>query len=1562
MTEFKAIIVAELDTAELEKRLSKVLGKNYKLTIESEKAKEDINSIGNSITQTEKKTFSFGSTLKNALHIGSAAVLVSKGIGLIRTAANKAVESVKNLNQSLTDLRIVTNKSNAEATKIMDSYNSMGQMLGATTSEIADSGIAWLRQGKSISEANNLIAESTKLSKIGMLDNADATKYLTSTLNGYRLESEQASSVVDKLSKLDSAAAITAGGLAEGMSQTASTANDLGISMDRLIGYLSIIGSVTQGSMSSIGQALKTIFSRMSNVKLGKVEFTDDSGTTESLSDVETTLAKLGIKLRESDNQFRDFGSVLDEVGSKWDNYSSVQQAAITKAFAGVRQGENFRVLMNNYEQAIKYMNLSADSAGAAEEKYSAYTDSIEAKSKTLQAAFEGLATNSISDDTVKNIISATTAMVKFVDETNLLKGVVTGGFAVGLIKGFTLLRTGISAASMKLNQFSAALKLVKSGNLGQAEIQQLANLTANLSQHQLKAVLSSKALSAEQRIAVLTAQGLSRSEAEAALSSMGLAAAEGTAAGATRTLSGTLKGLWATIKANPIGVIFTAISAAVMVFQAYNDSVKQMQENAVNALNETNEHIKNVESSLKAYYELDSSATDKEKTDALKAVIEQLDNKTTALKNATEAEEGYAKAVKDSAIADYEEAARTAKDSRITAQDALNDNNWSWNSKGKQREIFGGNDDIYNDYIKPLLEASDKIFTRIVPATQAVEISYKSISGNAEEQARGYLEYYNALLEVQTQLRKKAEELGKDGDKILESESYKGLSAILNDETFKPAVDNFLNSYATEIYSRAIAENGIPETIADFTKLKSVMLEQAGDCTLLANAVTDKLNSAYGNLADTAAETATEIENTNFTIDTETFKNQVKELADEINSITKAYESLNGIIEDYNTNGNFTIGNLETLAELGDDYVNCLFNENGQLQLNKDSFVKLAKAKIEDIRYSMLENAISQINALSKEDEAAAADDLAESTTTLTEKTLMLAAAQKLAEGVPEEKIRTIIDTYSRWNAVIDNVIDGLDNNTDATFNLKQASDKLKDSLNAEKDSLEQSKKALESQKKALEATKNGYENAVDSIKSLIDWTKKYITQTKDDEIKALEDKRNAVDDNIAKQKELLQAERDRAKAEREIADKQNAVTSSALAAAVASLDDSAAGRKSKKQADEKLSESRKDLSDYLSDYEYEQRIDELDKLKEENEKYYNNQIDSIKSFLDDEVALFKAACNMIDTDSGELYGNLFRYSQQYTTTTEAEFNHMWTSAQSAMQQYNSANIGTFELMNNLQDRIYEVDTTIDTVADGISAYESRIQGVQDKLTNLSNAAVTAMNDIAAAMQTEDKWKEVQAYKPKWYYRWQGTKYNSIEENRDGAIADILHQISAKYGGVYPASASTIYGTIKHYATGTKYAKGGVSEIDESGNLETLMKKTPGGNYVIMDKGDQVFTKDQTDRLHQLSDMTEEELFGDYLQTQRMLKQFDISSQSPYTALLSSMSDSESAPTTNNFENIKNAINNNVEIHNHFEGSVDRETLRMLERKEDEIIEKANDKLMNKVLSYKRALIRMDL
>ena len=61
-----------------------------------------------------------------------------------------------------------------------------------------------------------------------------------------------------------------------------------------------------------------------------------------------------------------------------------------------------------------------------------------------------------------------------------------------------------------------------------------------------------------------------------------------------------------------------------------------------------------------------------------------------------------------------------------------------------------------------------------------------------------------------------------------------------------------------------------------------------------------------------------------------------------------------------------------------------------------------------------------------------------------------------------------------------------------------------------------------------------------------------------------------------------------------------------------------------------------------------------------------------------------------MIDSDTGTLYSNLWNnYVYPYTTQTRAEYNHMWNSAQTALQQYGSAHQGIFALMNNLQENI---------------------------------------------------------------------------------------------------------------------------------------------------------------------------------------------------------------------------------------------------------------------------------
>lgn len=481
----------------------------------------------------------------------------------------------------------------------------------------------------------------------------------------------------------------------------------------------------------------------------------------------------------------------------------------------------------------------------------------------------------------------------------------------------------------------------------------------------------------------------------------------------------------------------------------------------------------------------------------------------------------------------------------------------------------------------------------------------------------------------------------------------------------------------------------------------------------------------------------------------------------------------------------------------------------------------------------------------------------------------------------------------------------------------------------------------ALENKKNALEDIKSGYENAIDSIKSLIDWTEKYIKQTKEDEIKSLEDKKKSVDDLIESKKELLQAQKDEYDWNKEISDKQNTVAKDALAASIANLDDSSAGKKSQKEATDALSESRSDMTDSLYEHSIDSRIDALDKLKDSSDEYYDSEIDKINEFLDNEVTLYKAACSMIDNDNGTLYGNLLNYCKTYTTTSEAEFNYMWTSAQSAMQDYNIANLDTFNLLNNLQVHIYEVDTAIDTIADSIQSYEDKISGVQTKLDSLSDSAQTAVSNIYAALN-----KESELNKAKWYYDWQGKRYESSLSNKDSAIQDILRRIENQYGGRFPASAATIYGTIKHYAKGTRNSNGGLSVTQEDG-FEAIFGKLQSGEYTMMPEGSQVFSNKMTDNLFNFS-----------ADPQRFITK--LSSKFNYLNYFDSIQgniDRKAKNIVNNSrqKNIGDITVNSAPIY--IQGDATQSTVNALRAEADKIVNRATKNVMNIALRNKNII-----
>lgn len=345
-------------------------------------------------------------------------------------------DNVVKLDSAVVNLSMVTGYNRDRIKELVASYSEMAQELGAVTSEVAAAADDWLRQGYSLEDTNELIKTSTVLSKIGLIDSAEATQYLTSAIKGYKVEIGDAMSVADKLSAVDMAAAVSVGGLAEGMSKTANSARLAGVEMDTLLGYLAAVGEVTQQDMASVGNAFKTMFARYSNVKLNKL--VDDDG--ESLNDYERILTRVGIRLRDNLGEFRDFTDVLDDVQAKWSSLTEVEQSAIATALGATRQKENVLTLMENYGRAMEYAGISADSAGTAMEKYDAYSQGIEANIARAKASFESLSTNLLNSDAVVTFVKLANGALQFADALAKCKlllpaivGVVTSIKNVGL-------------------------------------------------------------------------------------------------------------------------------------------------------------------------------------------------------------------------------------------------------------------------------------------------------------------------------------------------------------------------------------------------------------------------------------------------------------------------------------------------------------------------------------------------------------------------------------------------------------------------------------------------------------------------------------------------------------------------------------------------------------------------------------------------------------------------------------------------------------------------------------------------------------------------------------------------------------------------------------------------------------------------------------------------------------------------------------------------------------------------------------------------------------------------
>lgn len=336
--------------------------------------------------------------------------------GIIADIPGQMWSAVSEIDKAMTELQTVSGVSNSQARELMATYSQLGSRLKVTAADAAASGTEWLKQGQSIENANKLAQSTMILSKIGGMSSKEASSVISSAMKSYSIGVDGVMDFVDKLSAIDMESAVDTRGLSAAFSEVSESARGAGIEVEKVLSYAAAIGETTHADMSKVGTSLSEIFTRMGNIKLSALE---DTRTGEDLSGVEASLRRVGIQLRESNGEFRDFDDVIGDAAGRWNSFNESAQRSIAGSLAGPQNADTIMALIQNYDNALKYMDSAQSASGSSMEKYEAYTSSLSGKMEGLANSFQTFSSAALNSDVFGFLINTGTQFL------NVLTGIV---------------------------------------------------------------------------------------------------------------------------------------------------------------------------------------------------------------------------------------------------------------------------------------------------------------------------------------------------------------------------------------------------------------------------------------------------------------------------------------------------------------------------------------------------------------------------------------------------------------------------------------------------------------------------------------------------------------------------------------------------------------------------------------------------------------------------------------------------------------------------------------------------------------------------------------------------------------------------------------------------------------------------------------------------------------------------------------------------------------------------------------------------------------------------------
>lgn len=931
--------------------------------------KTNISSSSAIIKEAGENTKTFSDRVGGLAAKFTSWLTISQVIMQVYRALREMVSVVAEVDAAMTELRKVTDETEATYDKFLDTAAVRAKAIGATISDTVNATADFARLGHSIADASVLADAAIVYKNVGdgIEDINQASKSIISTMQAFGIEAANVMTIVDKFNIVGNKFAISSTGIGEALLNSASALAAAGNTLDESIALITAANEVIQNP-EKVGTAMKTMsmYIRAAKTEAEEAGIATD-GMANSVSELrEEILALTGNKvdIMIDDDTFKSTVQIMRELSTVWDDLTDISRTNITELIGGgVRNANVISALINNFETVEEVIATAANSTGSALAENEKYLDSIAGKVSKFKATFQELSITLIDSESVKQIVDFGTGLL------NILNSIAKVVDALGGLNTVLKITAGI-------------LAIVKAESL----VATITNIGSKLSRfgNDIAGVFE------------IFTDGFKAAKASGSSSLKAIGNGFKSVAGLAST---------AQIAVAAFVAVITAIS---LIKNAIEEARQKTIESSEAIIDETNARLQNVATLKSAYIEYNKYAelTDRSESEnnslktAVDKVTQALGDKKLALEGLTQGTKDYNDALRDLIDTELEDAYYEAKEARIAAEDLLGAEVWSgWDGSQITIDLSGRTGIEEFVAAKDILEEAMGDF--IDMGTYGEELEPIGFDADHTDMA-AIVDYYYKLLDVKRML------LEQD---LTENDIYDGI--IDKTGLMADAVDKYVNAVYKEIAADYEWRNGVPDTVEELEAFRTYLNETIGEMFEFDNG-TDTLSdlidqwlsgSGYTDLLTEMAEAP----------DSEgiaTYTAELSKLTDVLSKLQSAYSALEAAEKDMATGQGLTAETVAALAAAEEDYLNYIYEENGVLMLNTEAWKDNANAK-------MLREMVeieSEINSLAEQNRL-----LAEQNDTLEEN----------IEYYKEQ--RDIASDGGMWNQLIIEATNSIEDNNDA-------------------------------------------------------------------------------------------------------------------------------------------------------------------------------------------------------------------------------------------------------------------------------------------------------------------------------------------------------------------------------------------------------------------------------------------------------------------------------------------------------------------------------------------------